>query len=140
MSGGMQVGSATAADPYIYMTISEEYRGYSEPVYDVDGNQLDSYEYGKASSYVVAFSSVEFATEKYLLSSSYGNSEVLLSTLHELGKESVPIALPLKPFEDTNIENIDAQAANVWTIVLAVVPAAAALITGLFVIIRRKNR
>ena len=140
MSGGKQVGEATDANPYVYMTMSEEYRGYSEPIYDVEGNQLDSYEYGKASSYVVAFSSVEFATEKYLLSSSYGNSEVLLRTLRELGKESVPIALPLKPFEDTRIENIDAQTANVWTVVLAIVPAISALGVGLFIMIRRKNR
>ena len=140
MSSGKEVGKATEADPFVYMTMTEEYRGYAEPVYDADGNDLGTYEYGKASSYVVAFSSVEFATEQYLMSSSYGNSEVLLRTLRELGKESVPISLPLKPFEDTTIENIDAQAANIWTAVLAILPAISAAVVGLVVIIRRKNR
>lgn len=140
MSGGAEVGHASAADPYVYMTLTEEYRLYAEPVYDVNGNQLESYEYGRASSYVVAFSSVDFATEQYLMSSSYGNSEVLLRTLRDLGKESVPISLPLKPFEDTVIENMDAQTANVWTIVLAVIPALAVTVSGVVVIVRRKNR
>lgn len=140
MSGGAEVGHASAADPYVYMTLTEEYRLYAEPVYDVNGNQLESYEYGRASSYVVAFSSVEFATEQYLMSSSYGNSEILLRTLRDLGKESVPISLPLKPFEDTVIENMDAHTANVWTVVLAVIPAIAITVAGVVVIVRRKNR
>ena len=140
MSGGNEVGKATESEPFVYMTLTEEYRVYNEPVYDVNGNQLQNYEYGKASSYVAAFSSVEFATEQYLMSSSYGNSEVLLRTLREMGKDAVPISLPLKPFEDTNIENIDALSANVWTAVLAIIPALCASVVGLIVIIRRKNR
>ena len=140
MSGGDEVGKATESEPFVYMTLTEEYRVYNEPVYDVNGNQLQNYEYGKASSYVAAFSSVEFATEQYLMSSSYGNSEVLLRTLREMGKDAVPISLPIKPFEDTNIENIDALSANVWTAVLAIIPALCASVVGLIVIIRRKNR
>lgn len=140
MSSGKEVGKATDADPFVFMTLTEEYRVYNEPVYDVSGNQLQNYEYGKASSYVAAFSSVEFATEQYLTSSSYGNSEVLLRTLHEMGKDAVPLSLPIKPFEDTKIENIDAQAANTWTTVLALLPAVSATVAGLVILIRRKNR
>ena len=140
VSSGKEVGKATQADPFVFMTLTEEYRIYSEPVYDVVGNQIQNYEYGKASSYVAAFSSVEFATEQYLMSSSYGNSEVLLRALREMGKEAVPLSLPIKPFEDTNIENIDAGAANTWTAILAILPALSATVVGLVVLIRRKNR
>ena len=57
-----------------------------------------------------------------------------------MGKEAVPLSLPIKPFEDTNIENIDAGAANTWTAILAILPALSATVVGLVVLIRRKNR
>lgn len=140
VANGTEVGKATSADPYIYMTLTEERKGYGETVFTPDGLEFEGQNTTKTSSYVVTFSSVEFATEQYLDSASYGNSELLLRTLHEMGKDAIPTLIPIKPFEKSEIETMNTKTANVWTAVLAIVPAIGALGTGIYVLVRRKNK
>jgi hypothetical protein len=90
------------------------------------------------NSYVIACGSTDFASDSYLQSAVYGNTDVLLSALRVVGREPVPVGITLKPFGDYTIDSITTASATAWTICLAVIPAAAALITGTVILVRRK--
>ena len=102
--------------------------------------QEDNYTTISEASYVVACPSVEFATNTLLSSSSYGNSDLLLSVLRYIGREPVPVGLDPKPFADYTIDTITTKEATQYTVVLTVVPALVATITGAIVLVRRKNK
>ena len=91
---------------------------------------------------VIACSSVEFLDSVILQNNSYGNSDVLLSAFRAVGKEPVPVGLNPKPFadKDISIDILTAEDATQYTVVLTVIPAVIALVTGIVIIIRRKNR
>ena len=57
-----------------------------------------------------------------------------------IGQEPVPVGLDPKPFADYTIDVITSSEATQYTVVLSVVPAVVALVTGIVVIVRRKNR
>ncbi len=130
MSDGQQVGSVTSNDKVGLMTISRQFRATQEDNIGIS--------YADQSSYVFACGSTEFATQALLLSNTYGNSEVLLSSLLEMGKEAVPTSLDIKPFSDTTIDTLTVKRANAFTISLTVIPAAIVFVAGIFVIVRRK--
>ena len=92
------------------------------------------------ASYVVACSSVEFLGATLLQDNSYGNSDVLLSVCRAIGQEPVPVGLDPKPFADKTIDVITSAEATQYTVVLTVIPAIVALVTGVVIIVRRKNR
>ena len=92
------------------------------------------------ASYVVACGSVDFASSEMLQSNSYGNTDLLLTALRTIGKEPVPVGIEFKPFADYTIDTITTAESTQYTIVLSVVPALAALISGIVVIVRRKYR
>ena len=52
----------------------------------------------------------------------------------------VPVGVKFKPFGDYTIDTITTSEATQYTVVLTVVPAVLALGSGIFVIVRRKNR
>ena len=123
---------ATAKDnPFKLMTVTCEQR------ITQDANYAD---YTEENSYVVACGSTQFAAEKMLYSSSYGNGDMLLSACRAIGREPVPVGISLKPFADYTIDNITTAEATQYTIVLTAVPLVAAMICGAVVLIRRKNR
>ena len=130
MADGVQVGSVTSTEKVGLMTISRQFRATQE-----DNIGLS---YADQSSYVFACGSTEFATQALLLSNTYGNGEVLLSALLEMGKEAVPTSLDIKAFSDTTIDTLTVKRANAYTVTLTVLPEAAIFIAGIFVIIRRK--
>lgn len=130
MADGQQVGTVSSTDSVGLMTISRQFRATQE-----DNMGMA---YADQSSYVFACGSVEYASEALLLSNTYGNSEVLLSTLLEMGKEAVPTSLDIKPFSDTTIDTLTVKRANAYTVSLTVIPAALVFVTGIVVIIRRK--
>lgn len=130
MSDGQQVSSVASNQKVGLMTISRQFRATQE-----DNIGLS---YADQSSYVLACGSTEFAAQTLLLSNTYGNSEVLLSALLEMGKEAVPTSLDVKPFSDTTIDTLTVKRANAFTVTLTVVPAAVIFVAGLIVIIRRK--
>ena len=75
-----------------------------------------------------------------LQSNSYGNTDFLLTALRAIGREPVPVGLMFKPFADDTIDTVTTSEATQYTVVLAVVPLLASIITGAVIIIRRKHR
>ena len=130
MADGKQVDSASATSTFGLMTITRQFRATQE---DNMG-----YAYANQSSYVLACGSTEYAAEALIQSNTYGNSEVLLRALLEMGKEAVPTSLDIKPFSDTTIDTLTIKRANAYTVGLTVVPAVLIFGIGIFVIVRRK--
>ena len=87
---------------------------------------------------VVVCASTEIYAEKYLSSSVYGNSEVLMTVFNYLSREVSPVDLDLKVFSMTQISTMTPRAATTWTLCLALIPTVAVFALGTFVIIRRK--
>ncbi len=129
-ANGNQVAKATDNDPFKLMTVTVEERQTQESNYTVVNE----------ASYVVACGSVDFLNETLLQAGSYGNTDVLLSVCRAIGQEPVPVGLDPKPFSDTTIDVITSNEATQYTVVLTVLPAVITLITGVVVIVRRKNR
>ena len=129
-ANGNEVGRATEQNPFKLMTVTMEERETQESNYTTISE----------ASYVVACSSVEFLGSVLLQDNSYGNSDVLLSVCRAVGQEPVPVGLDPKPFADKTIDVITSAEATQYTVVLAVIPAIVALVTGIVIIIRRKNR
>ncbi len=129
-SNGNVVGRATESNPFTLMTITREERNTQESAYSAVNE----------ASFVVACSSVDFLSEAILSTSSYGNNDVILSACRSIGQEPVPVGLDPKPFADTTIDLITSAEATQYTVVLTVIPAIAALVCGIVIIVRRKNR
>ena len=124
------VGQATESNPFRLMTVTREERQTQESNYSA----VDQ------ASYVIACSSVDFLSDALLTSSAYGNNDVILSACRSIGQEPVPVGLDPKPFTDMTIDIINSSDAVQYTAVLAVIPAVTALVCGIVIIIRRKNR
>lgn len=92
------------------------------------------------SSYVVACGSTEFASNEFLQTNSYGNTDALLMIMANIGLEVVPVGLKYKPFADTTIDTLEQGDAVVYTVVLIALPTVLALVSGAVVLIRRKYR
>ena len=127
------VDSANKLRPFRLMTITRHMRtigegqGYTS-VYD--------------NSYVCAVGSTEFASNKFLESNEWGNTDALLGTLRTIGREIVPIGLDPVPFYDAAVadEYHNENTATVLTVVLALLPATILFGVGLYVLVRRKVR
>ena len=57
-----------------------------------------------------------------------------------VGLEVVPVGLKYKPFADTTIDTLEASDATVYTVILVVLPAIAAIVSGAVVLVRRRYR
>ena len=132
MANGQQVAKASAVNPLKLMTVSTESRMVVEN--ETLGTGMNE------TSYVIACGSTDFASQSLLQSNSYGNSTFLEYALRTIGKEPVPVGVKFKPFGDYTIDTITTSEATQYTVVLTVVPALLALGSGIFVIVRRKNR
>ena len=130
MANGKTVAKADEYDPFRFMTVSCEMRITQEDNYGASTVQ--------ENSYVIACGSSDFATEAYLQSAVYGNTDFLLSALTVIGREPVPVGLIHKSFGDYSIDSLTTSAATVWTVVLTAIPTSAALITGVVILVKRK--
>ena len=130
MANGEQVARATANNKFALMTVSVEDRTTQESNYTTINE----------ASYVIACGSTDFASETLLQSNAYGNTDLLLSACRAVGREPVPVGLTFKPFADYTIDTVTTAEATQYTVVFAVVPAVLALGSGIFVLVRRKNR
>ncbi|MBR2908403.1 MAG: Gldg family protein [Clostridia bacterium] len=130
MANGKTVAKADEYDPFRFMTVSCEMRITQEDNYGASTVQ--------ENSYVIACGSTDFATEAYLQSAVYGNTDFLLSALTVIGREPVPVGLIHKSFGDYSIDSLTTSAATVWTVVLTAIPTSAALITGVVILVKRK--
>ena len=117
-------GSKVADGPFKYMTVTRE--------------KQEDLNTGKSIySYVMACASTDFASGD-ALASSYANHTVLTRACHVIGGAQVSVSLDCKYFSDMEIDSITAVAANQYTIVLTVVPAALIFIAGVYIMVRRK--
>ena len=116
------------SDPFKFMTITSRNSSVSD----------SSYMTTSQNAYVLACGSLEFATSRYLESTVYGNSDVLLSAMTLMGRDSVPIGLSFKPFASFDISDITDAEANRYTLLLTLIPPVIILGVGIFVLVRRK--
>ena len=89
-------------------------------------------------SYVMVGGTSMFADQTYLESNAYGNADILYAAMKAMGKETVPVGIDFRLFEDNSLD-ITSQQANNWTIVLTAVVPALVLIGGFVVWIRRRH-
>ena len=87
---------------------------------------------------VMVCSSIEFAQEKYLHSAVFGNTDVLLLTMKDMGLDEVLVGLRYKPFVTNVISSITTQQMLRWTLALTITPAVVILAVATFVLVRRK--
>lgn len=118
---------------YKVMTLSRQMHRVSE---GAGYTQVDQ------SSFVCAIASTEFASNAVLNSGSYGNTDVLLSILREVGEELEPVGLDYKVMDNPTMDTAHYTSAGntTWTVVLAAIPAAVALLAGIVVLVKRKAR
>ncbi len=131
LANGSPVSTASANNKLALATVSVENHYTQEDNLGQNSNN---------PSYVIAFGSTEFAADELLLSNAYGNTDLLLSSFRIVGQEPVPVGIGFKPFADYTIDTITTAEATQYTVVLTVVPLLAALVTGVVVLVRRKNR
>ncbi len=129
-ANGQLAEPASEENPLKLMTLSMESRNTQE----------SNYTSINEASYVVACGSVDFTSNELLQSGAYGNTDLLLTALRAIGREPVPVGLEPKPFADYEIDTVTTSEATQYTVVLAIVPLLAASITGVVIIVRRKNR
>lgn len=91
------------------------------------------------SSYVGVSSSVDFATEEFLQSAVYGNTDTMLHLFHQLGKTYTPEGLTIKPFQSTEISTVTTAQMLRWTLVLAIVPAVVITVAAVLILVRRRH-
>ena len=121
---------ASATNKPALMTMSIETRGTQETQYTTMTD----------ASYVLACGSTEFVSQELMESNAYGNTDLLLSALRTMGQEPVPVGITFKAFADKTIDTITTAESTQYTVILTVIPPVVALIAGIFVIVRRKNR
>ncbi len=131
--GGKVYDMANAQKQFKLFTVTRETRSIQE----------DNYSTINDSSYVMALSSTEFISNELLASTSYGNTDVLLSVLRNTGKEVIPVDVEFKPFY---VYDIDSKALasvpsdSALLICLAALPSLCIFAWGAVVVIRRKHR
>ena len=126
------------------MTISAERRTVGEGMGYTTVNQ---------PSFVCAVGSTEFAKNALLGSTSYGNTDALLSILRYVGKEVNPVGLSFLALYDMQIDEAQhmqtdsttgvtsvARGIITATVILTVLPALTMTVAGVVVLVRRKTR
>lgn len=118
---------------YKLMTLSRQLHKVSE---GQGWTQVDK------SSHVCAIASTEFASNAVLNSGSYGNTDVLLSVLREIGQEIEPVGIDYKVMDNPTIDPqyYTASEATVWAIVLALIPAILCTVIGTVILVKRRAR
>ena len=129
-ANGSRVEAASEQNKLALMTVSVEDRTTQESNYTTVNE----------ASYVVACGSTQFASEAFLQSNAYGNTDLLLSVCRSIGREPVPVGLGFKPVADFTIDTVTTKDATQYTVVLAVVPVLVAAVAGIIVLVRRKHR
>ena len=91
-------------------------------------------------SYLLASASVDFASGDAMQSATLGNGRAIGEVLRYMGKDDAPSMLVAKPMGQTDIATLTTNDASIITVVMVALPAVVITVTGLVVIVRRKNR
>ncbi len=89
-------------------------------------------------SRVGVVSSVRFATEDYLQSAVYGNTDAMLRILATVGGTTTPEGLTIKPFHASSMSTITTAQKLRWTLLLAILPALAVTAVAVPALVRRR--
>jgi len=95
---------------------------------------------GGRKSYLLASSSIDFASGDALQSASLGNGRIVGEIIRYMGKDDAPSSLVSKPMGQTDIESLTTRDATIITVVMAALPMLITAAVGTCVIVRRKNR
>ncbi len=90
-------------------------------------------------SYVAVSASVNYATEEFLQSAVYGNTDTMMRVLATFGKKNLPEGLTIKPFESTKISTVTTSQMWGWTLVLAILPAVVTTGAAVVYLVRRRR-
>ena len=90
-------------------------------------------------SFVGVCASVDFASEDFLQSAVYGNTDTMMRLFTDLGKANTPEGLTIKPFQSKGISTITTAQMWRWTVILAAIPAVVCTVLGVVVLIRRRR-
>ena len=90
-------------------------------------------------SFVGVCSSVDFASETFLQSAVYGNTDTMMRLFTDLGKTNTPEGLTIKPFQSKGISTVTTAQMWRWTVILVVIPAVVCTALGVVVLIRRRR-
>lgn len=90
-------------------------------------------------SYVGVCASVDFATESFLQSAVYGNTDSMMRLFTDLGKTNTPEGLTIKPFQSKGISTITTAQMWRWTVILAAIPAVVCTVLGVVILVRRRR-
>ncbi len=91
------------------------------------------------ASHVGVVASVDFCAEDFLQSAVYGNTDVLLRSLHNVGKEYTPEGLTIKPFSSQDISTVTTRQMLLWTVGLSLAPALVITGAATVILIRRRR-
>lgn len=90
-------------------------------------------------AHVLVLGSSDYATEDYLQSAVFGNSDAVLCALQAMGKEHLLLGLHYKPYSTSAISSITTSQTLHWTLWLSIVPAVLVPAVAITVLVRRKN-
>ncbi len=91
-----------------------------------------------STGHLVACTSTDFASRDCMQSAVLGNSRVIMETVKYMGRETAPVELGLKSFSTGKIESLTTNTANIYTVLLAVIPALAVTACGVVILVRRR--
>lgn len=134
-----QEGSRTRVDLFVGSSNAKAYAmGEALPGYEGPLALMTLTTDATTGAQVMVCGSTEYALEDYLESAVFGNNDVLLSVMKQMGKEDVLIGLRYKPFSTTKISSITTSQMLRWTLGLSLTPAVVILAVSTFVLVRRK--
>ncbi|MBO5287416.1 MAG: Gldg family protein [Clostridia bacterium] len=138
---GINVGNATRYTlPLVYTSSGASFGGVrgQHTVMSVTSshtikNNDDAY------AYLVVCPSAQFASDDYLASSAYPNSNMILSLIHSMTAYQTPVNVDIKAFESYALDITASQARVAMICLVTILPAIVAVCCAV-VIIRRKRR
>ena len=127
---GKEVARAESDGAFRLITVTSESRSIQE----------DNYTSVQDASYVCAVASLDAVSDEVLGAASYGNTDLMLSTLRTMSKEIVPVNLGFKAFYITEMDEdlYDTNGAQSVTVWLTLLPMLITAVAGIIVTVRRK--
>ena len=122
------IGSAAEKNPYKLMNMSVRHH-----------ETADQYGYTANNSYVLACSSLEFASADYINNGVFGNEDVIRAAIEIMDLDVVSVNIGYKMFRSYAISDLEVGEADAWTMWLVILPPVIAFTAGAVVLIRRKH-
>ncbi len=91
-----------------------------------------------SESYALICGTTDFASEKYIESAAYCNSDILYYTMRIMGKGTSSLSVDMKKIEGQSL-SVTGNAANAWTVALCTVVPVLSLALGTVVFIKRRR-